>query len=70
MNLLKTEPRSEAHLSRNPQGLVPVLEIDGHSLTQSLAQIEYIVETRCLGLLPSDPVSRAEVRALSYAVAM
>jgi maleylacetoacetate isomerase len=70
VNLLEAEQRSEAHLSRNPQGLVPVLEIDGHKFTQSLAQIEYIDETRGLGLLPSDPVSRAEVRALSYTVAM
>ncbi len=70
VNLLEAKQCSEAHLSRNPQGLVPVLEIDGHRLTQSLAQIEYIDETRGLGLLPSDPVSRAEARALSYAVAM
>ncbi|MCA0928131.1 maleylacetoacetate isomerase [Ruegeria profundi] len=70
VDLLNAEQRSEAHLARNPQGLVPVLEIDGHSFTQSLAQIEYIDETRGLGLLPSNPASRAEVRALSYAVAM
>ncbi len=70
VNLLEAEQQSDAHLSRNPQGLVPVLEIDGNRFTQSLAQIEYIDETRGLGLLPSDPVGRAEVRALSYAVAM
>ena len=70
VNLLEAEQQSDAHLSRNPQGLVPVLEIDGNRFTQSLAQIEYIDETRGLGLLLSDPVDRAEVRALSYAVAM
>ncbi len=70
VNLLEAEQQSDAHLMRNPQGLVPVLEIDGNRFTQSLAQIEYIDETRGLGLLPSDPVGRAEVRALSYAVAM
>ncbi len=70
VNLLEAEQLSDAHLSRNPQGLVPVLEIDGNRFTQSLAQIEYIDETRGLGLLLADPVDRAEVRALSYAVAM
>ncbi|MEP2028752.1 MAG: maleylacetoacetate isomerase [Paracoccaceae bacterium] len=70
VNLLKSEQTSKEHLARNPQGLVPVLEIDGHTFTQSLAQIEYINETRDLGLLPSSPAGRAEVRALSYAVAM
>lgn len=70
VNLLHADHRSDVHLQRNPQGLVPVLEIDGHTLTQSLAQIEYLNETRELGLLPASPLERAEVRALSYAVAM
>lgn len=70
VNLLQADNRSDAHLQKNPQGLVPVLEIDGHTLTQSLAQIEYLNETRDLGLLPASPLARAEVRALSYAVAM
>lgn len=61
---------SEAHMSRNPQGLVPVLEIDGHSFTQSLSILEYLDETRDLGLLPKDPAGRQGVRALSYAIAM
>ena len=61
---------SEAHMSRNPQGLVPVLEIDGHSFTQSLSILEYLDETRDLGLLPEDPAGRQAVRALSYAIAM
>lgn len=70
VNLLNSEHKSNAHLQRNPQGLVPVLEIDGHRFTQSLAQIEYLDETRKLGLLPNNPVERAEVRALAYAIAM
>ncbi|RVT81665.1 maleylacetoacetate isomerase [Rhodobacteraceae bacterium CCMM004] len=70
VNLLNAEQLSDDHLARNPQGLVPVLELDGHSLTQSLAQIEYLDETRNLGLLPATPIGRAEVRALSYAIAM
>lgn len=70
VDLLKGDHKSAAHLALNPQGLVPVLEIDGHSFTQSLAQIEYLDETRKLGLLPDDPAERAKVRALAYAVAM
>lgn len=58
------------HLALNPQGLVPVLDIDGLRLTQSLAILEYLNETRHLGLLPADPAGRARVRALADAVAM
>ncbi len=62
--------REPDHLARNPQGLVPVLEIDGQRLTQSLAMIEYLNETRGLGWLPENPVERARVRALAYSVAV
>jgi maleylacetoacetate isomerase len=58
------------HLARNPQGLVPCLQVDGQMLTQSLAIIEYLDETRAGGLLPSDPRGRARVRALSDVIAM
>jgi maleylacetoacetate isomerase len=49
---------------------VPTLEIDGVVLTQSLAIVEYLDETRQAGFLPKDPVARARVRALSMAIAM
>ena len=58
-----------AHLARNPQGLVPVLQIDGASLTQSLAILEYLDETLQLGLLPASALDRAKVRALAQAIA-
>jgi maleylacetoacetate isomerase len=70
VDLLEGEQRGEANLARNPQGLVPTLEIDGLRLTQTLAICEYLSETRGLGLLPEDPAGRARVRALAYAVAM
>ena len=69
VDLLQAEQRGAANLARNPQGLVPTLEIDGQVLTQSLAIIEYLHETRG-GLLPADAPGRARVRALSHAVAM
>jgi maleylacetoacetate isomerase len=66
---LQAEQVGAANLARNPQGLVPSVEIDGLTLTQSLAIIEYLNDTRG-GLLPADAPGRARVRALSYAVAM
>ncbi|WFU11488.1 maleylacetoacetate isomerase (plasmid) [Rhizobium sp. CB3090] len=71
INLLEGEQRSPDYLALNPQGFVPTLVIDGRTLTQSLAIIEYLAELRpeC-GLLPSDIADRQHVRALAYAVAM
>lgn len=64
------EQGSDDYLKLNPQGLVPLL-VDGQTrLTQSLAIIEYLDETKPgPRLLPSDPVDRARVRALSLLVA-
>lgn len=70
VDLLEGEQRSADHAKRNPQGLVPVLEIDGRSLTQSLSIIEYLNERNQLGLLPEDRLDRAEARALAHAIAM
>ncbi|MBY3072346.1 maleylacetoacetate isomerase [Rhizobium laguerreae] len=71
INLLDGAHKTPEYLALNPQGLVPTLVIDGKTLTQSLAIIEYLAETRpeC-GLLPSDIADRQKVRALAYAVAM
>jgi maleylacetoacetate isomerase len=70
VNLLTGEHKGAANLARNPQGLVPTLEIDGLVLTQSLAIIEYLEETRGPLLLPADPPARARVRAIAQAIAM
>lgn len=69
VNLVEGAQRAPENLARNPQGLVPTLEIDGLTLTQSLAIIEYLNDSHG-GLLPADAAGRARVRALSYAVAM
>jgi len=54
----------------NPQGLVPVLEHDGHVLTQSMAICEYLDECfKPYPLLPADPIGRARVRSLALQVA-
>jgi maleylacetoacetate isomerase len=70
VDLVKGEHKSPEHLARNPQGLVPALAIDGLMLTQSLAILEYLDETRSAGFLPDDPAGRARVRTLAYAIAM
>lgn len=70
VNLAEGEHRLAGNLARNPQGLVPTLEIDGLRLTQSLAILEYLNDTRGGGLLPPDAPGRARVRALAYAIAM
>lgn len=70
VDLVAGEQTEAANLAQNPQGLVPTLIIDGQSLTQSLAIIEYLDETRHAGFLPADPSGRARVRALAMAIAM
>lgn len=69
VNLLTGDQDGADNRARNPQGLVPTLQIDGLTLTQSLAIIEYLNDTKG-GLLPQDAAGRARVRALSYAIAM
>jgi maleylpyruvate isomerase len=58
-------------LARNPQGLVPALELaDGTLLTQSLAILAWLEETRpAPAFLPDDPVGRARIRAVALAIA-
>lgn len=60
-----------AYLSVNPQGLVPALILgDGTLLTQSLAIIEFLDETRPEPpLLPQDAPGRARVRMLAQMIA-
>lgn len=70
VDLVAGAQRSPEHLALNPQGLVPVIEIDGHRFTQSLAIIDYLDETRGLGLLPGDAANRAQIRAIAHAIAV
>ncbi|TIR29563.1 MAG: maleylacetoacetate isomerase [Mesorhizobium sp.] len=60
-----------AYLAVNPQGLVPALILgDGTLLTQSLAIIEFLDETRAEPpLLPQDALGRARVRMLAQMIA-
>ena len=65
VHLLKDEQTRPEHLARHPSGRVPILEIDGHRIGQSMAMIYYLDETRPdPPLLPRDPCLRAHVRDL------
>ncbi len=69
VNLLSAEHTGPENLARNPQGLVPTLEIDGAMLTQSVAIIDYLDATRPdPPLLPQDPLGRARVLASSLTI--
>lgn len=71
VNLREGEQKSGAHTSRNPQGFVPVLELeDGTQLTQSLAIMDYIDATfREPDLMPRDAVLRSKILAASLIIA-
>lgn len=71
VDLLTKSHQDPEYLEKNPQGLLPAVEIDGFHFTQSLAIIEYLDETRPEHrLVPNVPIERARVRALSHAIAM
>ncbi|MBD8897687.1 maleylacetoacetate isomerase [Rhodanobacter sp. DHG33] len=64
------EQHAPAYAAMNPQELVPSLRDGEQVLTQSLAIMEYLDETRPQSpLLPADAQGRARVRALAQLVA-
>jgi maleylacetoacetate isomerase len=70
VNLLESEQKADDYRALNPQGLVPMLEIDGHRLTQSLAILVYLDQTfPDPPLMPRDPADGAHVRAMAMAIA-
>lgn len=70
VDLRKEQHLGEAYRVINPQQLVPALDIDNAVLTQSPAIIEWLEERYPTpALLPSDPLERAQVRALAAIVA-
>ncbi|WP_017671441.1 maleylacetoacetate isomerase [Blastomonas sp. AAP53] len=63
-DLLSRAQKAPDYVARNPQGLVPMLHIDGHDLSQSLAIIDYLDATRPEPrLIPADPAARAAMLA-------
>ena len=61
---------TDSYRKLNPQGLIPALVHDGHTITQSLAIIEYLDEiVPAPPLLPRDAPGRARVRSIAYQIA-
>jgi maleylacetoacetate isomerase len=70
IHLRKGEQRLPFYLDLNPQGMVPSLVDGPEILSQSIAILEYLEETRPdPPLLPNDFAGRARVRALTQIIA-
>lgn len=70
VHLPRGDHKKDAYASLVGDPLVPLLEVDGLRLTQSMAIIEYLDETRPTpALLPPDAAGRARVRALAQSIA-
>ncbi len=70
INLAAGDHKDDDYRALNPQGLVPMLEIDGQRLTQSLSIIMYLA-TRFPDppLLPADVAEAAHVRSMALTIA-
>ena len=70
VDLRDGEQRSPDFLALNPQGLVPMLEIDGQRLTQSVAILNYLdIRYPTPPLIPAAAADRAHVVAMAMAIA-
>jgi len=70
VHLARGEHKLPGYTALSSDTLVPLLETDGEHLSQSMAIIEYLDETRPQPpLLPDDAAGRAKVRALAQMVA-
>lgn len=71
VHLVKGEQKLDDYADKNPQKLVPSLQLpNGDILTQSLAMMEYLEEAYPqVPLLPSNPSDKAYVRAICQLVA-
>ena len=70
INLAAGEQKADDYRAINPQGLVPLLEIDGQRISQSLAIIVYLDQTIAdPPLMPRDPADGAHVRGMAMSIA-
>jgi maleylacetoacetate isomerase len=70
VHIAKGEHKKEEFAALSTDNLVPVLEIDGQRLSQSMAIIEYLDEKFPEpSLVPKDALARAQVRALAQSIA-
>ena len=70
VHIARGDHKKEAYAAIAADTLVPMLEVDGQRLSQSMAIIEYLDETHPEpALLPPDALGRARVRALAQSIA-
>ncbi|MDQ3058450.1 MAG: maleylacetoacetate isomerase [Pseudomonadota bacterium] len=70
VHLARGDHQKEPYAALSADALVPLLEVDGAKLSQSMAIIEYLDETYPVpALLPTDALGRARVRALAQSLA-
>lgn len=70
VNLLEGAQKDDAYRARNPQGFVPMLEVDGRPMTQSLAILTWLDATFPEPpMLPGAPADWSHVRALALTIA-
>lgn len=70
IHLVKGEHKRAQYAALSADMLVPLLEVDGEKLSQSMAIIEYLDEKHPEpALLPADALGRAKVRALAQSIA-
>ena len=69
-SLLDNAQRAPDYVARNPQGFVPMLSIDGHDLSQSLAIIDYLdAQYPDPAMVSSNPTQRAKTLAQALIIA-
>ena len=69
-SLVEGQHRAPEFVARNPQGFVPMLSIDGHDLTQSLAIIDYLdAHYPDPAMVSSNPADRAKTLAQALVIA-
>jgi maleylacetoacetate isomerase len=70
INLAAGAQKDESYRELNPQGFVPMLEMNGHRITQSLAICNYVNSiVPEPPFMPADAADRAHVLALALTVA-
>jgi maleylacetoacetate isomerase len=70
VHIAKGDHKKQPYAALSADTLVPLLEVDGERLSQSMAIIEYLDDQHpAPALLPADALGRAKVRALAQSIA-
>ena len=69
VHIARGDHKKEPYAALSADMQVPLLEVDGERLSQSMAILEYLDETHPVpALLPADALGRARVRALAQSI--